>query len=67
MNLIENKFAQNFDLKPVDLPTVSLNDIHVLPCLSQAAMGGATRRTGRGIILRHTWLTASVCSSLHGV
>jgi hypothetical protein len=40
MKIVENKFAQDFDLKPVDLPTVSLNDIHILPCLSQAAMGG---------------------------
>jgi len=40
MKIIENKFSQNFNLKSVELPTVSLNDIHILPCLSQAAMGG---------------------------
>jgi hypothetical protein len=27
------------DIKSVDIPTVSLKDIHVLPCLAQAAMG----------------------------
>ena len=27
------------DIKPVDIPTVSLTDIQVLPCLAQAAMG----------------------------
>jgi len=40
MKIVENKFSENFDLKPVELPTVALNDIHILPCLSQAAMGG---------------------------
>ena len=28
------------DIKEIDVPTVSLNNIHVLPCLVQAAMGG---------------------------
>ena len=40
MKIVDHKFAQDFDLKPVDLQTVSLNDLHILPCLSQAAMGG---------------------------
>ncbi len=40
MKVIENKFSQNYNLQPVDLPTVAFDDIHILPCLSQAAMGG---------------------------
>ena len=40
MKVIENKFSQNYNLQPVELPTVAFDDIHILPCLSQAAMGG---------------------------
>jgi len=28
------------DIQPVEIPTVSLDNIHILPCLVQAAMGG---------------------------
>ena len=40
MKVIENKFSENYNLQPVELPTVAFDDIHILPCLSQAAMGG---------------------------
>jgi len=33
-------FANMANLEPVNIPEVSFKDIHILPCLSQAAMGG---------------------------
>lgn len=35
----ESMLTQMMNLEPVDLPTTTLSDIHVLPCLAQAAMG----------------------------
>lgn len=40
MKIIVNKIAQQHNGKAVDLPTVLFDDVHILPCLSQAAMGG---------------------------
>ena len=36
----ESVLKQMMNLEPVSLPTTSLSDIHVLPCLAQGAMGG---------------------------
>ena len=36
---VTEKQAMGMNIKSVDIPTVSLTDIHVLPCLAQAAMG----------------------------
>jgi hypothetical protein len=38
--IVENQLMTMNDIKPVDLPTISYDDIHILPCLAQAAMGG---------------------------
>lgn len=41
LKITKNAFSENAqNLEPVDLPTVSFENIHILPCLSQAAMGG---------------------------
>ena len=37
---VSNSVLTMQDIKPVDIPTVSLDNIHILPCLVQAAMGG---------------------------
>ena len=36
---VTEKQIMSMEIKPVDIPTVSLKDIHILPCLAQAAMG----------------------------
>lgn len=38
--IIQSPLMTMTDIKPVDLPTVAYDDIHILPCLAQAAMNG---------------------------
>lgn len=52
------------DIKPVDIPTVSLTDIQVLPCLAQAAMGEVTHRIVR-VCISHRILLIGFASSFH--
>tara|TARA_R110002012_G_scaffold321217_1_gene548201 strand:+ start:1166 stop:2269 length:1104 start_codon:yes stop_codon:yes gene_type:complete len=40
LTVVKSSFANMTHINTVDIPTVSLDDIHMLPCLSQAAMGG---------------------------
>ena len=40
LNIVKSKLLTMGHIKTVDIPTVSLDDLHMLPCLSQAAMGG---------------------------
>jgi len=38
--VIKSKIMNMSDIKPIEIPTVFLDDIIILPCLSQAALGG---------------------------
>ncbi len=40
LKIIESRIMTMGHIKTVDIPIVSLDDLHMLPCLSQAAMGG---------------------------
>ena len=39
LDVNERKIMSMGDIKQVDVPTVSLKDIHILPCIAHAAMG----------------------------